>query len=699
MRPPRPTTLPPPPPAPDIVPRRRPRKSAAQPRISSNRLDPSPGLLALLVTVAGSSPAHARPLESEIPPDFLCPRLHQSHQFQPISSADPSSSAWAACDQPQASSSAKYKSAASPDVLSNPFSSSRKKRARGGSNNIADKYEQSPDGRWRKVDSWELYGSSSCAITQCMDSTATDFPVQDDQVSPSGELETTSVSTSSSSTPSLPNGWGKHSGADAMTGMILALSLCLAFALILFMMGIVLWRKKRRKDIDQDAEKTAYTRDSDDEASEEVKRARSQQRMWARASARWMANVRQSARRRRKRLTTVAAKGSDTGPIHDRLMPQASSSGVSLSRTHTATDNGTSHWSRPRSVRSCSPSRTRSRSSSPESSRLRHGSDVLPPQSLHPPAYISDTSQPRLFHRNPASRALPQISHAPLSPPPSSTSHSRLSPVPYEPPVHTAHVATDDKTILAQMAQLASAPPPADGSSSPNAAGGTSEFYPSVPLLEDDGFEPLPPELQCDVDANTSGGSTARRNSLAHDVLSPVLGASSPYLYPSDPIDSEVPSYTEDALRHPPLVLPPPPSKVPLTGPMFYEYPNEFEEDVATMEPPPGPSSPPFEEPSAPPFEEIAGTAGIHLVAPSAPPLHLSDRIPPWSERLIPSAPPLDLDELAIPLEADTSASGVEGSAPPSAPDDHGNVNAIPSAASSRETPRLGDASPPLYLP
>lgn len=121
--------------------------------------DPSSGLLALLVTVAGSSSVHGRPLESDIPPDFLCPRLHPRSPSSQSPSPDPSSSSWDLCDP---SSSSSY-SSSSADVPSNRHPRPRKKRAR-GANNIADKYEQSPDGRWRKVDSWELYGSSSCAV-------------------------------------------------------------------------------------------------------------------------------------------------------------------------------------------------------------------------------------------------------------------------------------------------------------------------------------------------------------------------------------------------------------------------------------------------------------------------------------------------------------------------------------------------------
>ncbi|KAI0715112.1 hypothetical protein C8Q76DRAFT_448100 [Earliella scabrosa] len=701
-------------------PSKRPIRLSSKPASASNLFpDPSSGLLALLVTVAGSSPVYGRPLESDIPPDFLCPRLHLRSSSQPIPYSDPSSWSWEPCDFPQASGSSQS-SSSSANALSDQLPRPRKRRVRGGNDNIADKFEQSSDGRWRKVESWELYGSSSCAvrchhalsclsrvtrrlqITQCMDTNPTELPVQNDATSPDPDLTTLPPSM-----PSLPNGWGKHSGGDSMTGIILALSLSLACTLILFMMGIVLWRKKRRKGDDDDAERTGSVRDPDDEeVSEEVKRARSQQRMWARASARWMANVRQSARRRRKRMSAVAAKGSDSGLLHDRQTAQASSSAVSL--TPTAPDSYSSRWTRPRSIRSRSRTRTRSRSTSPASSRSQRDDDGdnTPSASPHPPAYIPDPSPSRPAQRRHSSCAYQHPSHASVSdepdPAPSISQSRPSSPLPYEPALHAAHVATDDKAVLAQMARLASAPEP----SSPDLPDESSELRPSVPVLEVDGFEPLPPELLSSVIADVSEDGTVlwpSSPSAAHDTPSSALDGPSPYSVvplPSGSIDSEVPSYTEDALRHPPLVLPPPPSKVALTGPMFYEYPNEFEEDVATMEPTLGPSSPPFEEPSAPPFVYDDRPEGAHMILPSAPPLDLADELPSPSERLIPSAPPLDdAPSGSCPSRTSADTSGAEPCAPPSAPDDHGNASSSLGPVSPRQAPRPGETSPPQYLP
>ena len=125
--------------------------------------DPSSGLLALLVTVAGSSPVDGRPLDSDIPPDFLCPRLHLSPTHSPSASQDTPAWYWGPCDDPQSSSASKL--AVTSEFLVTQERAARPRRRRVPRNDIADKYEQSEeDGRWRKADSWELYGSSSCAV-------------------------------------------------------------------------------------------------------------------------------------------------------------------------------------------------------------------------------------------------------------------------------------------------------------------------------------------------------------------------------------------------------------------------------------------------------------------------------------------------------------------------------------------------------
>ncbi|KAI0660508.1 hypothetical protein C8Q70DRAFT_56021 [Cubamyces menziesii] len=564
-----------------------------------------------------------------------------------------------------------------------------------------------------------------------------DFPVQDDQISTS--TATVAAPSSNSSTPNLPAGWDKDSHEDSMTGMILALSLSLAVALILFMMGVVRWRQKRRTRHKPDAEKTPSSAQdgASVEESEEVRRARTQQRLWARASAKWVANVRQAARRRRKRMASgTVAKDSDGRVMRE---VQASTSAVSLARTQNA-NNLDRRQSITSSLRSNGWTRTSSRSPSPAPShRTRNHDDAPSPPPPHssqsPPAYPqTSTFQHGRWHSHPLDSAAGSHHHASDIPPPPASPPPH-SPIPYQPPLHSAHVAIDDKSVLARMAHLASAPPPstsedldtsvgmhACGPSSPDGPGRSSELRPSVPVLEDDPFEDaLPPDIESsfvrDIHTNRwpGPGYGAARSGAPHDPYPPRPRAHDPALgvleLSSMPIchharavnapsadgdsgeDGEIPSYAEDVRLHPPLVLPPPPTKV---APMFYEYPDEFERDVATAEPVMGPSAPPFEceeyaHLPGPPFEDASVLFPATTVA-SAPPLDLVD-VPSGpdsafgADDLLPSAPPPPSDEDREPGLDEVPHSVREGGGdasdaqvPSAPPDDHGDDGANPGA-------------------
>ena len=499
-----------------------------------------------------------------------------------------------------------------------------------------------------------------------------------------------------------------------MTGIILGLSLSLALSLIAFMIGIVLWRRKRRKNA-ADSEKPVSTNDTaSTQLSEEAQRVRSKQRMWQRASAKWLANVKHSARRRRKFGATVSSRPSDTDLLTDRAtIVQASASAVSLTRTQTTTEHGSAYTTPPASVRRVRSRPPRSRSLSIASSDCNANqpsdADPLSPPPPHPPAYMPDREDNHSrSHRQPYVVAYPDPRPSEVRPSvdlPADPS----SPSPYEPPIHSAHVATDDKAILAQMARMASAPPPGDDPLLSSVSGGISEVHPSVPILEVDPFEPVPPELQFEAteDAYDERASCGASTSVVtHDTLSPakeVAASSYPgrHVVADHELDLEVPSYAEAALRHRGPVLPLPPAKVPLTGPTFYEYSNEFEDDVVTTEPPPGPSSPPFEEPSAPPFTFEDGPYGAHVMVASAPPLEVDDE-GPHMEVFLPSAPPLDASDClpALDPHLPRAPPDFDSSTPPSG--DHRNVNVdarLGATSPRRETGYGTGASPPQYLP
>lgn len=544
-----------------------------------------------------------------------------------------------------------------------------------------------------------------------MDATPTEIPVQDDQITSSTGTGSSATSSSTSPVPNLPHGWGGGKSNDDMTGIILGLSLSLALSLIVFMIGIVLWRRKRRKHA-TDAEKPSSTIDT--ASTQEAQRVRSKQRMWQRASAKWLANVKHSARRRKKFGTTTSLRPSDTDLLTDRATTaQATASAVSVSRTQTVTDHDSAHATPPACMLRVGsrPPRSRPLSIASSDCNANHPSDadlLTPPP--HPPAYMPDPADNHSRSlRQPYVVTYPDPRPSEVRPSVHLSAHAP-SPSPYEPPIHSAHVATDDKAVLAQMARMASAPPPGDEPPPSSAPGGSSEVHPSVPILEADSFETLPPELQLEAsetDANDAHGLRGASNSVVtHAALSPAKEtASSSYsgrhVVEDHAMDLEVPSYAEAALRHRSPMLPLPPAKVPLTGPTFYEFEDEFEDDVVATEPPPGPSSPPFEEPSAPPFAFADGPNGAHMMIPSAPPLEDEDE-GPHIGGFLPSAPPFDANDHLPTLDPHLLLvpPNLESSMPHPRDPRNVNIDARPGAASpGQETGYGTSASPPQYLP
>lgn len=158
-------------------------------------------------------------------------------------------------------------------------------------------------------------------------------------------------------------------------------------------------------------------------------------------------------------------------------------------------------------------------------------------------------------------------------------------PMPYDDSYHVGHVATDDKTLFARMAHMASAPPRNTDE------GGSSALVISAPDWQDEDEDE---ELERVID-----------NTRAHG---------RPLSAPLDPLSTSF------------HLFPPPTAKDKMAAPNFYEYPYSFEEDEGTLEP----------EPSAPPFEQHG---------PSAPPLGDAEMVPsapPLPEPPSPSAPDWD---------------------------------------------------------
>ncbi|KAG6842437.1 hypothetical protein C0991_007567 [Blastosporella zonata] len=493
------------------------------------------------------------------------------------------------------------------------------------------------------------------------DAAASPTPFVDDQIqNPTSSSVPITTSAASTYTISLPPGWkapGKSS--TTRTTLILALSLVLAFVICFLIISCIFWRKhKRRKrcqnsDIETKAHKRRRKITEEQERLSILveKEAKVKQKIWARATARWKANAKYAARQRRGRriVSTTMANSPRSSCTLDRTEDEAATTRISSSPSSPAIS--------PRSSMESMYAATRERTVTPSSHEgpgdvTLEASPPFPPPS--PPAYHHNpeprqpsslhgaSGLPYSVHGSSQSRYDAESSFPHDTPPSGSTSHS----------VHVAHVATDDKTLLARMADLASAPPPDAADSSHTIA---VEYPISAPLwqdLPDFGDEPhqatncdLPPPL-------------------------PSAGPASPaHLFPS------------------------PPSKGKMAAPDFYNYPYTFDDTV--VEPDPGPSAPPFEE------ESQHASNGTELT-PSAP--SLSETEPAYynDAYLYPSAPAHDWDTTSLSSYANTYLPNQDT---PRSSDD--TMSDSRSSASSTQGsnplvlqgPVASDGTPPCYSP
>ncbi|GLB35791.1 hypothetical protein LshimejAT787_0300790 [Lyophyllum shimeji] len=484
------------------------------------------------------------------------------------------------------------------------------------------------NGRWRKVESYTLYGSTVCLT--CQDATAT-VPSVDDQIQGSGSASTPQSAPSATTTydihDDLPPGWKPTTASGGgRTMLILALSLVLAFAICFLIISCIFWRKtKRRKrkpdDVEMKARKRRKGRAADD-ASESMlaleREVKVKQRIWARATARWKANAKYSARQRRgKRIASTTKIGS----------PQSCC--ASLDRIEDAEPAHPTPPSSPREIRRLSldsvdtgTSGDVSTSAPPPQEETQ--ADVIAPipsssASPSPPAYHLRTSIPqiRISRENLAGdtredRQLTPSHLSPLGSQLASSSNIRQydlrdtsSDTDFASQrIHAAHVATDDKALLARLADLASAPPDDAHSSQSDSA----TFHASVPIWQDEELE---------------------------DFMDP----------PYNPVNCSLPASRRSSRSSSPPPLFPPPPKGKKAAASFHDYHYSFED--ISVEPEPGPSAPPFEEePSCP-------IVMPNNLVPSAPPL--SDMTVAYCFEAYASAPTSDW-EASTPLE--TSDSG-----------------------------------------
>jgi hypothetical protein len=364
---------------------------------------------------------------------------------------------------------------------------------------------------------------------------------------------------------SLPAGW-KPSEHATRTSLILAVSLALAVIICFFMTGCVIWRKGRLngKQVDEEMRlRKRRVRDPDDAAASLQTESKMKQKSWDRAIARWKAKIHYLARQKRRRRvssknpsTQILRNPRQDQPVetHPALSPRPSQS--TNRRLSLPTDESLLH----RRVEPQSSS-SRPRSSPGEHIMGSPKSVTLPPrpQSLNipsPPTYQRATRSPSPVHI--PYEYFHDTGH---EPPPSPFAHSSTShhALPDAPPYHAAHVAIDDKAVLAQMSNLASAPP---------------------------------------TDHND-----------------PVVEVSAPEWH--EELDDEVDSLSANHCnsKTPSTHFPPPPTKPQIVSESCCDFTYSFA-DLDLVEPEPGPSAPPFEEscpglpspdmtPSAPPLGDL----------------------------------------------------------------------------------------------
>ncbi|KAI0315664.1 hypothetical protein OF83DRAFT_1293203 [Amylostereum chailletii] len=621
-----------------------------RPRKLSSRSRPSSATIAFLATIGLSPrvvhghPLHPSPAEPDLP--FLYPFI----EHEPESYIRPRSDNLAAASSSSQAASTSSSAPASA-TSSNAPTAAVKVRAAG----LPDQYIQGSDGLWRKTDDWSLYGAAACSVTpssvisndindQVSNPNPTSMAVDPDATSSSTSLQEFDLS-------SLPQGWQPHDPiSEGVIIAILLLSLALAIFIVFFMVSCVIWRRKRRarrKDKDKDVEKRLQKklRGGEGDSDDDLRQAVVSQKRWARASSRWKANVRFTARRRRRDKVVVASDGpSSTTLCEDEDRYPSSISSLSRSASPISTFSLTGSRSQRQSLSEDAgmpspPSSPRPSSSSlpplsdtHETPRASMSATPAPPSSPlgqtipHPPAYYRHNGEGDAFGVDapsypedtprPSSSKLLLAAHVPSTP----VYDTEESPVT---PTYGGHVATDDKTLLARRAAMASAP------------------------VDDDG----------------------RPSVLSLVISAPELADVSPVDFPLDALgppsrcapDSPGP---EPAYAPPLSGLPPPSAKGKLAISHFDQYAcaferdEEIEMDIEGVEPVVGPSAPPFDAGWERPGSPVGG------VVPSAPPLEMDGE--EMSLGLGPSAPPEDDEDEGDPVAVDTLGVPPEGPPHPS---------------------------------
>lgn len=531
---------------------------------------PSSSVLSIIATIAASSQTvDGSPLPSPTPPpSFLCPSI--DHFNTCVRDTTPTTS---------------YSSSST----SSPTATAK------FTQQVADKYVEGLDGRWRKASAWTLYGSTYYDLSSDL---TLDVSQSTSVLVPTASTQMDSV---------LPAGWSTTSSTNRTASIIiLSLAIVLAVSICIFIISCIVWRKRRKKtsnrektknDLELKARHKANPEDLSEDGEREIE-ARGKNRLWARASARWKANIRHSARRRRRRqgLSTRSRPPSPALLDPQEASTHASSpvssrrhSIVSVSEDvdyHAASNENSSYPAQPPSI-SPDPSSPCTVSSPP--------AYIFP--ALHVRPEIEGCSQEP--SGDPASRRGSLLFGHDFSP----ADHEDI---PYQPSC-AGHVAIDDKTHLARMSELASAPPVIQD----NTRGSPSQIHESAPEWHDD-FE---------------------------DHLSQPVTIS----------PSETPFEVGDS------GFPNPPSKSVLS-PRYFDG-HSYVQDITALDPISLPSMPPYEaRPNAIPFEDT--------LTASAPPISEHDKSFDDWQGSAPEASEIYSDD-CDPSQPSSSTFSFQASAPP----------------------------------
>lgn len=390
---------------------------------------------------------------------------------------------------------------------------------------------------------------------------------------------------------SLPAGWDPPPPPnEGRTTLILALSLVLAFFICFFIIGCLFWRKNvRRKHKDGDLEMKARRKSRSGSATpisaqpqvDLGKDAKVKQKIWARATARWKANARYTARQRKgRRPVSIHSHHLESTTTLSPSIPVNAPNDEALDSTSPTqpVSRSVSRRSSVRSLRDISPSNQPPEGTDNPQTLPSITVDSSPDVPSSPPAYRQGTlvtpiiippgglSVPDEHTGSVLRTPSPHPSRLSFGAQPFEAKSSTQSQETDSPQlsVHAAHVATDDKALLARLADLAERPPMEVEDSA------ESSHQISAPVWEDEQLEDFV-QVPESSEPDTSGSA------------------------------SQCP-------------FPPPPSKGKMAEPSFYSYRYSFEEFSESIEPILEPSAPPFEAPGAPVTSDM-------IMVPSAPPL------------------------------------------------------------------------------